>query len=109
MVVSVTPEQAFDMISRGEVDVIDVRAPEEWAGGHVPSARLIPLEQLRANPAANLQHDGVVFVCAGGVRSQTAGRIATGYGFSKVYSVSGGTRSWAKAGLPLVNEMRAAV
>ena len=101
MVVSVTPQQAFELISRGDVDIIDVRNPEEWAPGYVPGARLVPLADLRANPGTWLGRDRVLFVCAGGVRSQTAGRIALAHGLTTVYSVIGGTDSWARAGLPL--------
>ncbi len=104
MVVSVTPHQAFELISHGDVEVIDVRTAEEWSAGYVPGARLVPLAELRSAPDAALGTDtarGVVFVCAGGVRSQTAGRIALAYGLTRVYSIIGGTDSWVRAGLPL--------
>ncbi len=107
MVVSVTPQQAFELISHGDVDVIDVRNAEEWAGGYVPGARLVPLAELRSDPDAVLASTsdsterGMLFVCAGGVRSQTAGRVALAYGHTRVYSVIGGTDSWVRAGLPL--------
>jgi rhodanese-related sulfurtransferase len=109
MIQSVTPQQAQDLIARGEVEVIDVRDPSEWYGGHIAGARLVPLDQLRSNPKASLAHDGVVFVCAAGVRSQTAARIASQQGLSRVYNLSGGTRGWVKAGLPLVNDISVAV
>jgi rhodanese-related sulfurtransferase len=103
MVVSITPQQAFELISRGDVLVVDVRNADEWSGGYVPGARLVPLSELRADPGATL--DGVpspvLFVCAGGVRSQTAGRIALAHGLHTAYSVIGGTDSWVRAGLPL--------
>jgi rhodanese-related sulfurtransferase len=106
---SLTPEQARELISHGDVEVIDVRDPSEWSGGHLPGARLVPLEQLRASPKAVLNRDRVLFVCAAGVRSQTAARIAAAHGLTTIYSLSGGTRSWVKAGLPLVDDLRAAV
>jgi rhodanese-related sulfurtransferase len=107
--VTLTPEQTRKMIEDGSVDVIDVRAPEEWAGGHLPNARLIPLAELRANPGAHLTRDNVIFVCAAGVRSQTAARLALGLGLTKVFSLGGGTQGWLRAGLPLVNEISVAV
>jgi rhodanese-related sulfurtransferase len=106
MIHSVTPQQANELITRGEVDVVDVRDPSEWAGGHLPGARLVPLDELRAAPSSLLPKDGVLFVCAAGVRSETAARIAAGLGLTRVYNLSGGTRGWVKAGLPLVNELR---
>lgn len=104
-----SPQQAHELISRGEVDVVDVRDPSEWADGHMPGARLVPLEQLRAAPKAALPRDGVLFVCAAGMRSQTAARLAAAQGLTKVYSMNGGTRGWAKAGLPLVQDLSVAV
>ncbi len=109
MVRSVSPQQAHDLVSRGEVEVIDVREPNEWSTGHLAGARLVPLAQFRANPKAALPRDGVLFVCAAGVRSETAARVASSLGFSKIYNLTGGTRGWAKAGLPLVQELSVAV
>jgi adenylyltransferase/sulfurtransferase len=105
---SLTPQQANELISSGAVEVVDVREPKEWSGGHVAGARLVPLERLRAAPQAELPRDGVLFVCAAGVRSETAARVASGLGLAKVYSLSGGLRNWTKAGLPLVKELLSA-
>jgi rhodanese-related sulfurtransferase len=109
MVQAITPHQAQQLINRGEVEIIDVREPHEWAEGHLAGARLAPLAEFRANPKANLQRDGVVFVCAAGVRSETAARIAVSLGFSRVYNLTGGTRGWVRAGLDLVNDFSVAV
>ncbi len=109
MIHSVAPEQAQELINRGEVEIIDVRDPSEWSGGHIAGARLVPLDQLRANPKALLARDGILFVCAAGVRSQTAARLAASLGFTRVYNLSSGTRGWVKAGLPLVDDLSVAV
>ena len=101
MFVPVTPEHAQALIASGEIDVIDVRGPEEWKQGHLPGARLVSLAELREDPRSALVGNGVLFVCAGGVRSQTAARIAVDHGMTRVYSLTGGTRSWVKAGLPI--------
>jgi rhodanese-related sulfurtransferase len=106
MVVRVNPEQARKLIDSGSVEVIDVRDPAEWARGHVPGARLVELAAVRS---ANLPSEGILFVCAGGVRSQTAARYALERGVTRVYSLTGGTQSWIKAGLPLTNELSVAV
>ena len=37
-----------------------------------PGARLVPLQRLRANPKDELPRDGIIFVCAAGVRSEAA-------------------------------------
>jgi rhodanese-related sulfurtransferase len=108
MVVSVSPARAHEMICQGEVEVVDVRGVSEWERGHVPGARLLSLEEVRSNPGA-LPREGVLFVCAGGVRSQTAARAALEHGVQRVYSLAGGTLSWIKAGLPLETPLDVAV
>jgi len=101
MIRSVTPREANELIESGDVDVIDVREVREWVGGHLPKARLVPLDQLRANPEAAQLRDNVVFVCAKGMRSLTAAKLAERLGLSRLYNLDGGTSGWVKAGLPL--------
>jgi rhodanese-related sulfurtransferase len=100
---SLTANQAHELISRGGIEIVDVRDPGEWSAGHLPGARLVPLDQLRRNPAAALPRDGVLFVCAAGIRSQAAARIAVSQGLKTVYNLTTGTRGWVKAGFPLVD------
>src|SRR5262249_30389990 len=91
-------------ISGGGVEVVDVREPKEWTTGHLPGARHVPLDRLRANPKTALPRDGVIFVCAAGVRSQAAAKLAEANGLTRLYNLAGGTRGWASAGLPLVRD-----
>lgn len=104
MVKPLSPMQAQERIAQGGVEVIDVREPHEWIDGHVPTARLVPLAQFRQNPKAALREGGVIFVCAAGVRSETAARLAAQQGFKEVYNLTGGTRGWVRAGLSLDHE-----
>ncbi len=85
-----------------DVDIVDVREPDEWATGHVPGARLVPLALVRADPVGALPRDNVVFVCAKGARSAQAAEVATKLGRTTVYSLNGGTDAWRAAGLPIV-------
>jgi rhodanese-related sulfurtransferase len=102
-----SPEQAQELIASGECDVVDVREAREWSKGHLPGARLVSFDRLRQSPKSALPRDNVIFVCAAGVRSQAAAKVAEESGFSNVYNLSGGTRSWVNAGLPLVHEKSA--
>jgi rhodanese-related sulfurtransferase len=104
MIHSLDAKEAQELIARGNFDVVDVREPREWSTGHLPGARLVPLDRLRASPAAALPRDGVIFVCAAGVRSQTAAKVAEATGLRDLYNLSGGTRGWVNAGLPLVKD-----
>ncbi len=103
MIRTLDPLQANALISGGRLDVVDVRGPREWSAGHIPHARLVPLDELKADPRSALPRDGVVFVCARGVRSLTAAKLAEAAGRQELYSVDGGTAGWAGAGLPLIH------
>lgn len=95
--------EAARLLSEGDVDLVDVREPSEWAGGHLPGARHVPLGALVRAPPAHLPRDRVVFVCAHGVRSLTACAIAERAGLREVYSLDGGTAAWASEGRPIVH------
>ena len=90
------------------MDLIDVRDQSEWDTGHLVDARLVPLEQFRADPDAVLVHGTtIVFVCAKGVRSMQAAKLAERFGYENVYNLEGGTKEWARVGLPLAIEQPA--
>ena len=107
MVATLSPTEALELISSGAVDVIDVRDESEWCTGHIPEARLVPLDQLRADPDRALTRDKIIFVCAKGVRSLTAAKLAERLGVATVYNLEGGTQAWARAGLALAVEQHA--
>ncbi|MBM4281351.1 MAG: helix-turn-helix domain-containing protein [Deltaproteobacteria bacterium] len=98
---SLSPAELQSLLTT-DVDIVDVREPDEWSTGHVPGARLVPLGLLRADPLGALPRDKVVFVCAKGGRSAQASAVAEGVGRATVYSLNGGTDAWRAAGLPIV-------
>ena len=101
MVENVSANELADLLST-DVDLVDVRDEREWLAGHVPGTRNIPLEMLRADPDAFLSRTKpIVFVCARGVRSLTAAKLAERLGYAKVYNLDGGTQAWTKSGLQL--------
>jgi hydroxyacylglutathione hydrolase len=81
--------------------VIDVREPWEFASGHVPGAKLIPLGNLRRQVAELDPAQTVAVICATGSRSQSAAALLGQQGFKTVYNVIGGTFNWMQNGLPL--------
>ncbi|MFI6654292.1 rhodanese-like domain-containing protein [Streptomyces sp. NPDC050523] len=79
---------------------VDVREPDEYAAGHVPGARLMPLRTVPAR-CGELPADRPVFViCASGNRSRSAADWMTSRGID-AYSVAGGTLTWARGGRPI--------
>ncbi|MEU8677770.1 rhodanese-like domain-containing protein [Streptomyces sp. NPDC048560] len=83
-----------------ELTVIDVRTPGEFAGGHVPGALNIPLDQIQ-RALTDIRHAAdrgdVLVVCASGARSENACRILAENGISTA-TLSGGTGAWAADG-----------
>jgi rhodanese-related sulfurtransferase len=81
---------------RNQVTIIDVRRPEEWSGefGHIPGAKLVPLENLPDKLEDHTKDEVIVFVCRSGNRSARATAFAQANGYSMVYNLFGGMISW---------------
>jgi rhodanese-related sulfurtransferase/transcriptional regulator with XRE-family HTH domain len=98
------PREAEALVASEDVDVVDVREPNEFDDGHLPRARNVPLGTLKSKPKSHLPEDEkkkVLFVCARGMRSMTAAEIAESAGRTEIYSLEGGTAAWRDAGLPI--------
>lgn len=83
---------------------VDVREPDEYAGGHVPGALNIPLSQLGprvATVAADSKGVPVFVICASGNRSKAGADLLLQGGLD-ARSVAGGTAAWSRAGHPTV-------
>jgi rhodanese-related sulfurtransferase/transcriptional regulator with XRE-family HTH domain len=102
MIRTVGPRDAEALIAKGELDVVDVREPREWAMGHLPAARLVPLDALHRDLAGATLGQKVLFVCASGGRSLKAAKLAEATGSRELYSLDGGTSAWVAEGLPIV-------
>lgn len=85
--------------------VVDVREPYEYAMGHVPGARLVPLRRVHAHLGDLPKSAPVYVICASGNRSLAAASWMRGAGVEAV-SVAGGTVAWGSRGLPLVRGAR---
>ncbi|MFG2174139.1 rhodanese-like domain-containing protein [Streptomyces niveus] len=82
-----------------ELTVIDVRTPGEYAGGHLPGALNIPLDQIRrALPDIRYaaERGDILVVCASGARPENACRILADNHITT--TLSGGTGAWAAEG-----------
>jgi rhodanese-related sulfurtransferase len=86
-----------------DVWLLDVREDDEWAAGHAPGARHIPLGQLGARAAEVPQDEVVYVICRSGGRSAKAAQALAGAGWRAV-NVAGGMQDWAAAGRPMVTD-----
>jgi rhodanese-related sulfurtransferase len=98
-----SPTQAVLMINRERAHIVDVRSPEEFSSGHLIGAKNIAIDVLESSlgKAINDKKRPLILVCASGVRSQRAQKIATKLGFEQAHSLSGGLKIWQEANLPL--------
>ncbi|MFJ8622166.1 rhodanese-like domain-containing protein [Kitasatospora sp. NPDC093550] len=87
----------------GQLTLIDVRSPGEYAAGHIPGAVNIPLDQLdRALPTLRgvAEQNELAVVCAAGPRAENACRQLAAAGIPTL-TLTGGTHAWSGAGQPL--------
>jgi len=94
----ITAHEAKEMLARGDVQVIDVREPDEYQRGHVPGAKLIPVSTVLPRRQELDNDKDLIFVCAVGQRSALACEMAAAVGLTRLYNLEGGTDGWAKAG-----------
>ncbi len=82
--------------------LIDVRRPEEYQAGHVPGAKLVPLNTLMAQLSEFPEQGDVFLICRSGARSaQAADYLARQCGRSNLINIDGGTMAWMQAGYPV--------
>ncbi len=104
-------ESAEEKISAGGVLVVDVREPDEFAGGHISGALNIPrgIIEAAADTTTHYRHpalcvaqaDNVLLYCQSGARSALAAWALQQMGFEKVYSLAGGLECWNAEGFAL--------
>lgn len=122
---ALTPPEAWALMSRGQVKLVDVRGPAETRFvGQVPGSVLIEwtgpaqadafVGQLRRQLSPG---DSVAFLCRSGARSHLAAQAAAGAGFAAAFNVLEGFEGqrdanqqrgkidgWRKHGLPWVQD-----
>ncbi|MGO9908150.1 MAG: rhodanese-like domain-containing protein [Solirubrobacteraceae bacterium] len=95
-----TPQQVAELLAEGEIQLIDVRQPEEREAGRIAGDRFIELAQLNALLDTIDRDRPVVFYCRSGSRSAMATDAFRGAGFD-AHNMIGGLLDWDAAGLPL--------
>jgi rhodanese-related sulfurtransferase len=95
--------EATRLMNQGTTLVLDVRDEKEFASGHLPRARHVPLKELeqRAPELAKFKEKPVIVTCRTGPRAAAASRVLKRAGFSNVYTLKGGVSAWHQASLPL--------
>jgi rhodanese-related sulfurtransferase len=95
-----TPRQVAELLARGEIQLIDVRAVHEHEAGRIAGARLIELSELAAQAQSIERERPVVFYCRSGGRSAVAAQAFRQAGY-QAHNMAGGLLEWQASGLPL--------
>ncbi len=98
-----SPAEATLLINREDAYILDVREGDEFAAGHLPEAKSIPLAKLaeRVSEIEKYKDKPIIVCCASGMRSAKGCGELGKLGFAKVHSLAGGVDAWVGAGYPI--------
>lgn len=82
-----------DLLSKEGI-ILDVREEAEYAFGHVPNAKSIPLGELEERMSELDPNEDIYVICRTGRRSELAANKLAVNGFSRVYNVLPGMKEW---------------
>jgi len=94
-VTEILPAQLAARIADGErLEIIDVREPYEWQIGHIPGARLVPLDRIQQEiPRLDKSRETILY-CKVGARSRFAAQQLAEAGVADVRNLAGGIIRW---------------
>jgi rhodanese-related sulfurtransferase len=95
-----SPRQVAQLLEAGEIQLIDVREPDEYEAGRIAGGRLISLNELSGQAQTIDRDRPVVFYCRSGARSAMATEAFRTAGFD-AHNMAGGLLDWSATGLPL--------
>jgi glyoxylase-like metal-dependent hydrolase (beta-lactamase superfamily II)/rhodanese-related sulfurtransferase len=101
---TISPDELHRLLSEDgkDVQLLDVRRPPEWQGGHLDHAVLKPLNKLTAS-LADLDPERLTIVqCRSGYRSLIGASLLERSGFQQVINLTGGMDAWEALRLPVV-------
>ena len=84
-----------------DLQVVDVRSPDEWQGGHVPGATYIFLPELEQKSERLDKKKPVAVYCDSGYRASLAASILQRNGFAVVHNIPGSWKAWQAAEYPI--------
>jgi rhodanese-related sulfurtransferase len=94
---------ATRLINQGPHLVLDVSDSAEFATGHLPRARNIPVRELtgRLEEIGKFRDKPVIVTAGSSTRAAAASRLLKRSGFKNVYQLKGGIAAWKQASLPV--------
>lgn len=95
--------EATRLMNQGQHLILDVRDEKDFATGHLPKARHIPVRELsqRLEEIAKFKAKPVIVTDSRGPRAGAACRLLKREGFTNVFQLRGGLAAWQQASLPV--------
>jgi phage shock protein E len=94
----ISPEEARTLIAKNAKNhgfiILDVRTPEEFAGGHIGGAQNIDSRIIGDNLGSLDRQKTFLLYCAAGVRSTRVKKLMKSAGFLHLYQIAGGYNAW---------------
>lgn len=100
----ITVHDLHQRLDRGELNLLDVRQPAEWAAGHAPGAAYITGAELPDRLDEVPAGKPLAVTCRSGYRSSVAASLLARHGRTSVLNVTGGMTAWTNVGLPAGND-----
>ena len=87
MVEKITPAEAIRLLDAGKAQAVDVREPDEFAVGHIPGAKLLPLGDVltRAEEVMPDKNAQWLIYCRTGRRSADAAQKLEAQGYTGIF------------------------
>ena len=89
-----TAGDVYENLENPQMLFVDVRESDEWANGHVPGARHIPLRALPNRLEELDKSKKLIIYCQVGARSSMAVEFLMGQGFENIAHMHGGLAAW---------------
>lgn len=100
--VSIGPSEAVRLINREKAVLVDVGEAREYEAEHAAHAVNVPFGQLASSgELPKNKATPVVLLCPSGSRAGRAASLLRKQGYEKACALSGGTRAWREASLPV--------
>ena len=99
--IEISPADLQAMLGNGRAIVVDVREPDEFAAGHIPGARNLPLSRFDPAQLPDAGGKALILNCAGGKRSAMALDRCSVAEAAVDSHLAGGFGAWMAAGLPV--------
>lgn len=95
--VNITHWDELNKLSDSEVFIIDTRTAEEYSFGNIDGSVNIPVDEIRSRLVEIPKDKKIVTYCAVGLRGYIAYRILAQHGFTDIYNLSGGYKTYSSA------------